>query len=156
MQETQYSEAAVEVLDILNYTNKEDVQKIPQSFIRFLMDISSKTYKSNLNHELPISGLNLKEQTKELLGFMYITWWCSKDEQEEYKKQIYNNNIKKEEVKEIYNSTDIFKNKKQSRVNPIIQNEKAIEANITQYKEKNILKRFLNKILNIFSRSSEN
>ena len=156
MQETQYSEAAVEVLDILNYTNKEDVQKIPQSFIRFLMDISSKTYKSNLNHELPISGLNLKEQTKELLGFMYITWWCSKDEQEEYKKQIHNNNTKKEEVKEIYNSTDIFKNKKQSRVNPIIQNEKAIEANITQYKEKNILKRFLNKILNIFSRSSEN
>ena len=138
MQETQYSEAAVEVLDILNYTNKEDVQKIPQSFIRFLMDISSKTYKSNLNHELPISGLNLKEQTKELLGFMYITWWCSKDEQE------------------VYNSTDIFKNKKQSRVNPITQNENAIEANITQYKEKNILKRFLNKILNIFSRSSEN
>ena len=156
MQETQYSEAAVEVLDILNYTNKEDVQKIPQSFIRFLMDISSKTYKSNLNHELPISGLNLKEQTKELLGFMYITWWCSKDEQEEYKKQIHNNNMKKEEVKEIYNSTDIFKNKKQSRVNPITQNENAIETNITQYKEKNILKRFLNKILNIFSRSSEN
>lgn len=156
MQETQYSEAAVEVLDILNYTNKEDVQKIPQSFIRFLMDISSKTYKSNLNHELPISGLNLKEQTKELLGFMYITWWCSKDEQEEYKKQIHNNNTKKEEVKEIYNSTDIFKNKKQSRVNPITQNENAIEANITQYKEKNILKRFLNKILNIFSSSSEN
>ena len=152
MQEMQYSEAAVEVLDILNYTNKEDVQKIPQSFIKFLMDISSKTYKSNLNHELPISGLNLKEQTKELLGFMYITWWCSKDEQEEYKKQIHNNNMKKEQVKEIYNSTDIFKNKKQSRVNQITQNENAIEANITQYKEKNILKRFLNKILNIFSR----
>ena len=152
MQEMQYSEAAVEVLDILNYTNKEDVQKIPQSFIKFLMDISSKTYKSNLNHELPISGLNLKEQTKELLGFMYITWWSSKDEQEEYKKQIHNNNMKKEQVKEIYNSTDIFKNKKQSRVNQITQNENAIEANITQYKEKNILKRFLNKILNIFSR----
>ena len=88
---------------------------------------------------------------------MYITWWSSKDEQEEYKKQIHNNNMKKDEVKETYNSTDIFKNKKQSRVNPITQNENAIEANITQYKEKNILKRFfLNKILNIFSRSSEN
>ena len=32
-------EAAVEVLDILNHTNKEDVQKIPQSFIKFLTDI---------------------------------------------------------------------------------------------------------------------
>ena len=47
--------------------------------------------------------------------------------------------MKKEQVKEIYNSTDIFKNKKQGRVNQITQNEKAIEANITQYKEKNIL-----------------
>ena len=29
MIEAKYSEAAVEVLDILNYTNKEDVKKIP-------------------------------------------------------------------------------------------------------------------------------
>ena len=31
MNETEYSEAAVEVFDILNHTKKEDVQKIPQS-----------------------------------------------------------------------------------------------------------------------------
>ena len=33
MKEVEYSKAAVEVLDILNYTDKEDVKKIPQSFI---------------------------------------------------------------------------------------------------------------------------
>ena len=36
MKEVEYGEAAVEVLDILNYTNQEDVRKIPQSFIKFL------------------------------------------------------------------------------------------------------------------------
>ena len=82
MREAEYSEAAVEVLDILNHTNKDDVKKIPQSFIKFLTDISSKSYRPKFNHELPINGFNLKKQTKELLGFIYITWWCNKEEHE--------------------------------------------------------------------------
>ena len=87
MREAEYSEAAVEVLDILNHTNKDDVKKIPQSFIKFLTDISSKSYKSKFNHELPINGFNLRKQTKELLGFIYITWWCNKEEYEKYKRK---------------------------------------------------------------------
>ena len=82
MNETEYSEAAVEVLDILNHTKKEDVQKIPQSFIKFLIDISSKNYKVKFDHEQPVNGFNLRKQTKELLGFIYITWWCNKEEYE--------------------------------------------------------------------------
>lgn len=94
MREIEYSEAAVEVLDILNHTNKEDVTRIPQSFIKFLTNISSKSYKVKFNHEQPINGLNLKKQTRELLGFIYITWWCDKGEREKYKKLIHENNIK--------------------------------------------------------------
>ena len=71
MREIEYSEAAVEVLDILNHTNKEDVARIPQSFIKFLTNIASKSYKVKFNYEQPINGLNLKKQTKELLGFIY-------------------------------------------------------------------------------------
>jgi len=61
MSEIEYSEAAVEVLDILNHTNKEDVQRIPQSFIKFLTDISSKNYKAKFNHEQPVNGFNLRK-----------------------------------------------------------------------------------------------
>ena len=152
MREAEYSEAAVEVLDILNHTNKEDVARIPQSFIKFLTDISSKSYKSKFNHEQPINGFNLRKQTKELLGFIYITWWCDEEEHEKYKNIIHENNIKKEEIKEkikeTYNANDIFKNKKE---NKIIQNENMIEKNIVEYKKENILKKFLNKILSFFS-----
>ena len=91
MREAEYSEAAVEVLDILNHTNKDDVKKIPQSFIKFLTDISSKSYRPKFNHELPINGFNLKKQNKELLGFIYITWWCNKEEHERYKNVINKN-----------------------------------------------------------------
>ena len=34
----EYGEAAVEVLDILDNTNKTDVDKIPSNFIKFLVD----------------------------------------------------------------------------------------------------------------------
>ena len=148
MNEIEYSEAAVEVLDILNHTNKEDVIRIPQSFIKFLTDISSKSYKAKLNHEQPVNGLNLRRQTKELLGFIYITWWCNKEEHEKYKNIIHENKMKKEKIKETYNVNDIFKNKKE---NKIIQNENVMEKNIVEYKKENIFKKFLNKILSFFS-----
>ena len=148
MSEIEYSEAAVEVLDILNHTNKEDVQRIPQSFIKFLTDISSKNYKAKFNHEQPVNGFNLRKQTKELLGFIYITWWSDKEEHQKYKNIIHENNIKKEKLKKTYNVNDIFKNKKENKT---IQNENVMEKNIVEYKKENIFKKFLNKILNFFS-----
>ncbi len=151
MSEIEYSEAAVEVLDILNHTNKEDVARIPQSFIKFLTDISNKSYKAKFNHEQPINGLNLRKQTKELLGFIYITWWCNKEEHEKYKNIIHENNNKKEKIKETYNVNDIFKNKKENQEHKIIQNENVMEKNIVEYKKENIFKKFLNKILRFFS-----
>ena len=151
MSEIEYGEAAVEVLDILNHTNREDVARIPQSFIKFLTDISSKSYKVKFNYEQPINGFNLRKQTRELLGFIYITWWCNKEEHEKYKNIIHKNNIKKEKIKETYNVNDIFKNKKENQEHRIIQSEKVMEKNIVEYKKENIFKKFINKILIFFS-----
>ena len=151
MREVEYSEAAVEVLDILNHTNREDVARIPQSFIKFLTNISSKGYKVKFNHEQPINGFNLRKQTRELLGFIYITWWCNKEEHEKYKNIIHENNIKREKIKETYNVNDIFKNKKENQEHRIIQSENVMEKNIVEYKKENIFKKFINKILSFFS-----
>ena len=150
MNEANYGEAAVEVLDILNHTRKEDVDKIPQSFIEFLINISNKNYKVDFNHEYPISSFNLRQQTKELLGFIYITWWSTNEERNKYKKLIQEQNEQKEEIKEKakeeYNPDDIFKNRKQK--NEIAQNEDT--WSIVEYKKQNIFKRIFNKILNFF------
>ena len=150
MREVEYSEAAVEVLDILNHTSIEDVSKIPQSFIKFLTDISSKTYKSKFNHEQPIKGLNLRKQTRELLGFIYITWWCGREEREKYKNQIQNEKIKKEEVFEQYDVNDIFKNRRENKENSSIQNEYVEQTSIVTNKKENVIKKLLGKILNFF------
>ena len=134
----------------MRHTNKEDVARIPQSFIKFLTNISSKSYKVKFNHEHPINGLNLKKQTRELLGFIYITWWCDKEEREKYKKLIHESNIKNEEIKEKYNENDIFKNKKENQEHKIIKNENVMKTSIAEYKKENIFKRVFNKILSFF------
>ena len=151
MKEAEYSEAAVEVLDILNHTNKEDVARIPQSFIKFLTNISSKSYKVKFNHEQPINGLNLKKQTRELLGFIYITWWCDKEEREKYKNQIHESNIKKEEIKENYNINEIFKNRKQNQEQKISENKMIEPTSMIEYKKESVFRKIINKIIIFFN-----
>jgi len=146
MRENEYGEAAVEVLDILNYMDKEDIKRIPQSFINFLRDISNKNYRPQFNHEQAVNKLNLKKQTKELLGFIYITWWCDNEEREQYKKQFKNENIKKSVAMATYNADDIFKNK-QSKIKENVE-----ETSLVEYKEDNLFKKFIKKILSFFNK----
>ena len=155
MKEVEYSEAAVEVLNILNHTVKEDVIKIPQSFMRFLTNIASRSYKPRFNHEQPINGLNLQEKTKELLGFIYITWWSDEKEYEEYKKQIHDIKIKNEKNVNDSNLEDIFKLRKEQSNDSMIQTKNTIDTTMVKYKKENIFKKILNKIFNFFGVKKE-
>lgn len=144
----EYGEAAVEVLDILDNTNKADVDKIPKNFIKFLVEIASEDYKVNLDHSKLISEMNLKEKTKEILGFIYINWWCDKKDKENYIKQIKELEIKRqEEIREKYNPNKIFENKNKIKEHTV-QNKK---ATMVEYKE-SILKKIWNKILSFFNK----
>ena len=151
----EYGEAAVEVLDILDNTNKADVKKIPTSFIKFLVEIASEDYKVNLDHSKLISEMNLKEKTKEILGVIYINWWCDKKDKENYTKQIKELEIKRqEEIKEKYNPNKIFENKDkiQEYTNETkIDTVKNKTVTMVEYKE-NILKKIWNKILSFFNK----
>ena len=151
MKEVEYSEAATQVLDILNYTRQEDVKKIPLSFINFLNNISNKQDTPKFNHEYPISALNLTKKAKELLGFIYITWWCDESERKKYKDIIHSNNIKPEEITN-YDVNDIFKKKIEMKTN--ITND-ASETSIIEYKKENLFKRTLNKLLSFFGNKNE-
>ena len=148
-----YSEAATEVLDILNYTDPEDVKKIPTSFIKFLQEISNKNYEAKFDYSLSISELNLSKPTKQLLGFIYITWWCNDKDKIKYRNMISYNNSKKKQV-ESYEVNDIFADKEKIKENKIAQNEEK-ETSIAQYKQDSLLKRLLNKITSFFKKNKE-
>jgi len=149
----EYSDAAVEVLDILNNTNKEDVAKIPSDFIEFLKEISSKNYVVNLDHSKPIRELEIKEETKEILGTIYINWWCDNKQKEQYKKQMQEQEEREqEELREKYNPNDIFKNKKSIQIsNEIEEFNSRNETLLIVNNKENIIKRIINKFIKIFT-----
>ena len=146
----EYGEAAVEVLDILNNTNKEDVRKIPLGFIKFLEANASKEYIANLDHSKTIRELNIKEKTKEILGVIYINWWCNDAQREQYKKQVLEQ-IKREqeELKEKYNPDNIFEKRENKKEYNENLNQNSNMLSVIEYKE-NIFRRIINKILNFF------
>lgn len=148
MIKTDYSEAAVEVLNVLQFIRVQDIKKIPQSFIEFLQSISAKDYKVNFDRETKIENLNLQEKSKELLGFIYITWLCDKEELSKWKMKIQKEKIIKnnEFVKE-YNSDTLFKNRKKTQIVNKEKNAKQVQnLEMIEYKEKNIIQRIFEKI----------
>ena len=144
---SEYGEAAVEVLDILDNTNKEDVNKIPSTFIKFLVDNASEDYVVNLDHTKPISELNIMEKTKEILGTIYINWWCDENERQEYMEQIQEQQRRREEeLREKYNPDNMFKNRQSNEASKEIQNLPV------EKKSENIFNIVINKIKKFFGK----
>ena len=86
-----YREAIVEVLDILEHTNKFDVNKISPKFIEFLKKNRSQTYKSKLNYTKSIKDMNLNPKTQAILGLIYVKFWADKEEKEKFIYKINEN-----------------------------------------------------------------
>ncbi len=109
MVSNEYSEAIAEVLDILEHTHKEDINKIPLSFMNFLKDNASKEYKPNLDHSKRIKDMQLKEKTIGILSVINSKFWCTEDEKIEFDKKLKENEEKyQKELRKKYNPDNIF------------------------------------------------
>lgn len=150
MVRTPYSEAATEVLAILNNTDKEAVNKIPKKFIEFLKENSSKTYKPNFDKSKTIKELNLKPKTQALLGLIYLKCWANEQQRAEFTKgTLENEKVYQQELTEKYSTDNLFKN----RVTSKLENEtKAQQISLIKVKENNFIQRIINKIKSIFRR----
>ena len=145
---TDYSEAAVEVLNVMQYIRMQDMKKIPQSFVEFLQSISAKDYKVNFDRETKIENLNLQEKSKELLGFIYITWLCDKEEFAKWKNEIQREKaIKNNEIYKEYNPDTLFEKRSKTQViNEEISDKQLQNLGMIKFKEKNIIQRIFEKI----------
>ena len=154
MAESEYAEAAVEVLSILSFTEESVLNKIPKSFISFLSNISSHTYKVSFDYSLKLNELNLKSKTKEILGFIYINWLCDDNQREIYKKEIMD---QREFRKNNFNyKNDIFSSPNDTFSNNNINLEDNIKISqnteMVEYKNKNFFKTFIDKIIMRFKK----
>lgn len=144
----EYTEAIVEVLDILENSDDEINKKIPEKLIEFWKRNKSKTYKPNLDHNKPLNEMNLKDKTKDIITMVYLNYLCNKNE-----KEITLDTIRENEenyqlmIREKYNPDDIFKNKRE-----IKSEQQTEEKNLTAVQEEKWYKKLFNIIKGLFKR----
>lgn len=104
------SEACAEMDFIIANMSKEDVDKIPEQYIRLFKNNKSNTYKVKLDNSRLLNEQELLADTKTYLAAIYREFLCSETEKIEYEKR-YQNEIKTEqaEVQEMLKK-DIFYN----------------------------------------------
>lgn len=148
---TEYTSAAAEALSVLENVSAIDVKKIPQSFLDFLIELSSKEGRPKFDYSKSIDELNLKEETRKILGYIYINWWSTKEEKDLCKK-IIDNKRKSNRVpaNAIYDVNDMLKNRKNDILVNSTKNTEIKE--MVEYKQESFGKRIINKILSFFNR----
>lgn len=102
-----------EVLTILAYFNEELIEKIPDKVLKKLTELSKDSKVDfYIDSEKNLDYQNISEEGKNLIALLYYNYIANEDE----KKQILkswdeNENKYQENLREKYNTNNIFQNK---------------------------------------------
>lgn len=108
-----YREASAEVLDILKHTEKEKVDLIPVRFINYLRENAAQDYAVNLDYSKPINEMNIKVETKGILGTICRNWWWNTEQKQEYNRLVREKEIKRQsDLSEQYNIENLFERRR--------------------------------------------
>jgi len=140
-----YREAFAEVLEVLNNSNQNIIEKIPQKLFDFLNKNKDNNYIVNIDFYNEKWEDYTKKETQAILALIYRDYIVSKEERIKLLEQEKQEQIRIEkELREKYNPNNVFK--KHNLEEDTIKEEQAL----VEYKE-SIFKRFINKIKNIFN-----
>lgn len=143
----EYSEAIVEVLDILNHSDDIIIEKIPQKLIKFWERNKSITYKPNLDHSKSISEMKLKNKTRSIITMIYLNYLCNDAEKNNIKLILKDNEEKfQKKLRRECNSDNIFKNQKDKRT------VKEKNHELVEYKSKGFIQKLFTRIKSLFKR----
>ena len=139
--------AISEVIEILNHTDKEIVEKIPQKFINFLFENADNDYKPNINFYDDDWKNSVQDDTQAILALIYRDYIVSDDERKELLKEEQEDKLKREkELQEKYNPDNLFKKKTVEIQTP------NNEVQLAKVNETSWFKKVLKKIFNFFGR----
>lgn len=136
----EYSEAAVEVLDILRHVDSENVKKIPTKFIEFLEENKSKEYKCNLDHSKKIKEMELKPKTEAILGFIYLKYWADEEGKKKFEQRMEENEkFFENELKQDFDNNMFQQN--------IVEEQRETDNNLlAECKKESFISKVVNKI----------
>lgn len=117
----EFADASAELMKIMEYLPKEEVEKIPNKLLEFFKNIESKNSKLQIDTNKPLEEQDIKEKTKDLIAVLYRNYWCDDEERNILDRRLLENNKKYEkELSEKYSVDNIFK----SRKKPMNENKK--------------------------------
>lgn len=148
----EYKIATTEVLSILEYLPKSEVDKIPNKFKEFLKKNSLSEYNPCFDYSLGLDKIELKHKTKLLLAMIYRNYLCSKEEQLQYDKILCQNEEKYQKyLREKYNPDNLFKKVDKEEHTNIKIKEGITNTALIEYKDSfcTKIKNFIFRILHI-------
>lgn len=147
MENIEYSNSLYQINEILKYMAPNLKARIPKKFISYFENNKSQEYNWAIDKSLPLEKQDLLPTTKEILTVLYKDFICDDIERVKLEKTLSNNERKyQEELREKYNSDNIFKDTQKTTEYVETQIK---SAEITHYKE-SFLSKIISKIKLIF------
>ena len=142
----EFAEASAELIEILRYIPKTEVEKIPLKLRGFFEDVSKPNYNVRIDPRKPLEEQDLKEKTKDLITVIYRNYWCTEEEKQILDKQLLENDKKyEEELRKKYDPDKLFE--KNTKVQ---ENEDTKE--LIKYEKHGIIYKLFSWIRRIFKR----
>ena len=134
-----HANAYSEVLEILKYISKEDYNKIPEEIIDVFENNANKEWNFKYNPTLTLNEQHTSKIAKTIIAILFRDYWATDEQRQKIiSKQNYDMQKLEEEKQKKYNVNNMFQSK---NVSPPLE--------MVEYKE-SIIKKFINKIKNIF------
>ena len=144
----EFAEASAELVEILNYLPKSEVEKIPLKLRKFFQKVANPNYIVRIDPYKSLEQQKIKEKTKDLITVIYRNYWCNEEQRKLLDVKLIENDKKYEEkLREKYNPDNLFKNKTIEK-----HNDKQDTQALVEYKEKSFIQKVFDKIKNLFKR----
>lgn len=142
---TVYANAYKEVLIVVSNLVKEDYEKIPKEYIKFLKENCNNEYELIYDTSKSFNEQELLDDTKYILFGLFEKYGATEIQKAKINayKINYRNQLEKQKI-EKYNSNDIFKNEQGKNIE-----ENVIPTEMIVYKE-NIFKKLIIMIKRFF------
>lgn len=131
-----------EVLEILKYCPKSDVNKIPMQMIKLLNDNKDINYKVDIDPNKSIFNQSVSEETLVLIFMIFRDYWANDQERKEIDEILNENELK---INEFYDYDNMFNKNKVTHKKSNTSNE------MIEYKESfiskaiKVIKKYFNK-----------
>lgn len=146
-----YPNALKEVSDILENTDEELLNRLPENFIEFIHENMNTNYKSNIDFNVDIDKQNLLYETSAILSLIYRSYWATDKE----KKYLAEKDLVKQSKYDNFQNNDYTNTIAHTELSHTTEKEKILHetfsnTNLTPVTKENIIIKFLKKIINIF------